>query len=248
MQVKERAIILLHGYATDKSDLICLKEELRKRYNYVHLENLPGHGEEDIKDFNAIDTMIYCRELCMKIFAKYYTVDIIGFSMGGAIATYLASQFNFNKVILLAPANKYLNFNIGISRINVLLEYLVSSKDSVQDQNEIKENFNTVVENDKKSLNLAFKQLLPNYTVHSLVAFRTIIDFCNLHLKNKVIDSKTLLIWGELDQLVPKKVIKYLTPIFPNLKVEILKDMSHLMLHSENRDEVSKLIYDFIDN
>ena len=48
-----------------------LYKELEKRYDYVHLENLTGHGDESIKEFNAIDTSIYCREQCMKLFKEY---------------------------------------------------------------------------------------------------------------------------------------------------------------------------------
>ena len=246
--LKERAIILIHGYATDKNDLMPLKEELKKRYNYVHLENLPGHGDQSIKDFNAIDTMIYCRETTARIFSRYEHVDIIGFSMGGAIATYLASVFNFDRVILLAPANKYLNFSMGHTRLEVLLEYLASRHDNKEHYENNKRQFDVILNNDKKSLKMGLEQLLPNYTLHSLIEFRTIIDYVNYHLHNKVIDTKTLLVWGELDQLVPQKVIKFLKPIFPNMKDVILKDMSHLMLHSDNRQEVCDIIYNFIDN
>ena len=246
--LKERAIILLHGYATDKSDLIVLKEELKKRYSYVCLENLPGHGEESIKNFNAIDTMIYVRELCQRTFKRFEHVDIIGFSMGGAIATYLANQFEFEHIVLLAPANKYLNFNIGPARINLFFEYLASRYDQKESAELEKQKFDIAVKNEKISLKMAINQLLPNYTIHSLTEFKTIIDYCNSHIKGHVCNSKTCLIWGELDQLVPQKVIKYLTPIFPNIETHILPDMSHLMLHSANYKEVSEIIYNFLDN
>lgn len=247
MQIK-KAIILLHGYATDKYDLMSIKDELEKRYDYVHLENLPGHGDESIKEFNAIDTIIYCREQCMKLFKEYYVVDILGFSMGGAIATYLATQFEFNHIILLAPANKYLNLNTGFSRINILFEYLSKSKDNLQNKENIERKFDYVVKNDKKSFDIALKQLLPNYTLHSLRAFRTIIDYCDYNLKNKVINTKTLLIWGSVDQLVPKKVIKFLLPHFPNMEVNIMDGISHLMLRSENYNDINQIILNFIDN
>ena len=245
--LKERAIILLHGYATNIDDLIVLKEELRKNYSYVCLQNLPGHGEEDIKKFNAIDTMIYVRDLCKKVFDKFEHVDIIGFSMGGAIATYLATIFEFEHVILLSPANKYLNFNIGPSRVSLFLEYLASRYDKKDAAQAEKDKFDIVLKNDKKSLKLALNQLLPNYTIHSLKEFKEIIDYCNAHIKGKVCNTKTCLIWGEMDQLVPQKVIKYLRPIFPKMEEHILKDMSHLMLHSDNYEEVTKIIYEFLN-
>ena len=245
--LKERAIILLHGYATDKNDLLVLKEELRKHYSYVCLHNLPGHGDESIKEFNAIDTMIYVRDLCKRTFERFEHVDIIGFSMGGAITTYLATIFEFDHVILLSPANKYLNFNIAPSRVTLFFEYLASRYDKNDVAEAEKKKFDTIVKNDKKSLKLAINQLLPNYTIHSLKEFKEIIDYCNAHIKGKVCNSKTLLIWGEMDQLVPQKVIKYLQPIFPNMEHYILKDMSHLMLYSDNYEEVTKIIYNFLN-
>ena len=149
----KKAVILIHGYATDKTDFAPLIPYLEGIYDYVCARNLQGHGldtKDHLLNFNAIDTIKNVDSWAEEMFKNYDRVDIIGFSMGGALSTYLATKHRFGKVVLLAPANKYINGAVGFSRTKLYFDYLktrISGKDAKQI-----EIHKEVIEDDKQGL------------------------------------------------------------------------------------------------
>ena len=56
----KKAVILIHGYATDKTDFAPLIPYLEGIYDYVCARNIQGHGldtKDHLLNFNAIDTI-----------------------------------------------------------------------------------------------------------------------------------------------------------------------------------------------
>ena len=106
--MKNNVIVLFHGFSTDKHDFDPIIPVLEKQYDDVICENLPGHDVKGLNGFTCVATMQYVDDLMHKLEKEYEQIDVMGFSMGGAIATYVASNFKVNKVVLLAPANIYL--------------------------------------------------------------------------------------------------------------------------------------------
>ena len=100
----KKAILLLHGFATDKTDFDPIIPYLEKMYDHIEINNLPGHDVLQLKD------------QMKKLQKEYEIVDVMGFSMGGALATYLASHFKVRNLVLLAPAVLYINANYPIAR------------------------------------------------------------------------------------------------------------------------------------
>ena len=110
-----KAILLIHGFATDIDDFYNIIPDLTKRYDYIELKNLPGHGKNsNLKQFDVEKTFACVEESAQKLLARFDEVDVIGFSMGGSLAAYLASKYHFNKIVLLAPANNYINWKLGL--------------------------------------------------------------------------------------------------------------------------------------
>lgn len=242
------AILLIHGYATDADDFKNIIEELHDRYQEVVAETLPSHLKRDhLKTFNVDEAISFFESQYESLIKKYGTIDIMGFSMGGAIATYLASKGNVENLILLAPANDYLNGHFPISKLKLFLDYLLStmSLESKDIKTYRKELFIDGLKDSQKSLDVALKKLLPNYTIHSLLTFKDVIKYCNSHIDS--IDSDTLIIYGTVDQLVPKSCIKHVARHCKQSKTVILPGISHLMLNSNNYEVVKDTILDFLD-
>ena len=86
-----------------------------------------------------------------------------------------------------------------------------------------------------------------HYNFHTLSTFIRVINEVNKNLKEKF-DNPTLIIWGELDQLVPKKSIEEIYKHIDNEKKKIVvyKDISHLMLGSKHANKIVREILDFI--
>lgn len=231
-----KALILFHGYTTDKSDLFPVYEYYKNKYDLVVSENFPGHDEnnKNLNGFNCIDTIVKAQTICEQVFAKYEVVDIVGYSMGGAIATAMTVDYNFNKIILLAPANKYLNSFTGISHMRFIYRFCILIR-----HRKFKKIFLSDIKTSLGMIPSGFKKV----THKSVFNFMMIIKYCNDKLKssNDKIASVSI-IWGKLDSLVPHSSLVFLGKYFSNTTIYELEGVSHMLLKSEFHDEVLSII------
>lgn len=237
-----RAAILIHGFLTNVDDFKNLVPSLEEIYDLVYLYEIPGHSiPPRYKYFNTKDTFKTLLETYDKLSLEYNGIDCIGFSMGGALATYLESVRKINNLVLLAPANKYLNFKIFRNRIkliNSLKQAIKVNKGKDETISTYKEKLKAIEKDDKISQEMAFKMLFPHYSIHNLSTFRAIVKKCNEEIIS--INCPCLIIWGRLDQLVPYESVKELYDICvnDNKKLVVYDDISHLMLNSYNHQKI----------
>lgn len=100
-----KAVLMIHGYIGAPTDYGRLSQLLSRLGYTVSVPLLPGHGR-DPRSFSEITSA----ELIKFVSAEYERlkqsheeVIVIGFSMGGALATILENQYSFYTLILLAP-------------------------------------------------------------------------------------------------------------------------------------------------
>lgn len=245
-----KAIFLIHGFLTNKDDFKAIVPSLNEMYDKVYLYEAPGHTlEPNYALFNVNDTFKTLLKAYDELAKDYDTIDVIGFSMGGALATYLQSVRRVRNLVLLAPANKYINPKLLGERLKFITQNhkdMIKMKDTnPKAYDYIKNNMDALKKDDKNAMTLAFKYLFPNWTIKNLSTFTKIINKCNKELI--AITSPTLIIWGKLDQLVPYDSIKYLESLmFSNSEVVIYDDISHLMLNSENNNKIIDKICNFL--
>ena len=232
-----KAVILIHGFITSPKDFNPLYGFLNKNYDLVYKVYLPGHKDnEPYKNFKVDATFNTILDAYDNIAQNYSNIDVIGFSLGGALASYLASVRKIDKLVLLSPANKFLRIGFyhkyrkNIHSLKVRYKILKKKKDLRANTYKIK--FNDLKINNKRSIKMALFDLFPHYTIKNLLVFSHIIRRVNKNLLQ--IDSKTLICWGELDQLVPIRSIEFLRKYINNLKINIYPYLSHLMLSSCN--------------
>ncbi len=234
-----KAVILIHGFLTNYLDFAPIIPYLEKEYDYVSKYIVPGHDiPPNYKLFRVKDTFDTLLKTYDELKKDYKDIDVIGFSMGGALASYLQSVREVSKLVLLSPANKYLNFSLLHNRLQ--FRHLLNTISDKQEKELNKEIFNN---NDKVAMKMMLKELLPNYNIHNLKTFMDIVKICNKELL--AITCPSLIIWGKLDQLVPYSSVKYLYDISLNKKeLVIYDDISHLMLLSENNQKIiDKIMY-----
>ena len=239
-----KAVLLLHGFLTDSDDFKNIFPGLESRYDYVCKLTFPGHGvNEDYIDFEVDNTFSCMLNAFDELKDKYETIDVIGFSMGGALATYLSNVREFNKLVLLAPANKFFNLRMPTNKLKYMFLSLFG-KNKLNTSLDVKDMYI----DDVKSLNMGMKRLIPNYNVHTLFTFIRIINKCNKECKE--IKNPTLIVWGKLDQFVPIKSAQFDYELCTNKekKLVILDSISHLMLSSSYNKHIISSIFDFLDN
>jgi carboxylesterase len=252
----KKAIILIHGFMTDPTDFDPIMEDLHKHYDYVRRFLLPGHGKDaDHKKFTKEATIAYVEREFDKVAKKYPIVDIIGFSLGGALGTYLSNIRSFNKLVLLAPANKYVSPFGGLRRVmqvvkKVQNEIQIDKEKLTKIEKKHLDIFNQIIKEavvrDSKLVKFAIDEVLPRYTHSAIYHFIRTIQTCNKKLSK--IKNPTLIVWGYLDEIVPKSaaMYDYERCVHPNRKLVILENMGHMMFRSDNNEELKSIILEFL--
>ena len=103
---KEAIIIAIHGFGKRRTDEYTpLVERLSSRYDL----RLPNLFDQRFANDNIWHNWVSrAEEEIIKAKNEKREIILIGYSMGGVIASYLASKFAIKKLILLAPAFEYL--------------------------------------------------------------------------------------------------------------------------------------------
>ncbi len=117
----KKAILIIHGFAGGTYDEEKLANYLELNRNFdVFQFTLPGHNR-NLSKANYMDWINYSEDMLKWLIAKrYYNIYLIGHSMGGVIATYLASKYKeVKKLVLAAPSFQYLSVvkdNLNITK------------------------------------------------------------------------------------------------------------------------------------
>lgn len=103
------ALLCIHGLLSSGDDYKYLKNVLNDYYDYIHIPDLPGHGNNNMK-FEVDNTLSYVLGEYDKLSVRYDKIDVIGYSMGGVLGAFLSQHRNINRLILLAPALNYISY------------------------------------------------------------------------------------------------------------------------------------------
>ncbi|MDD3048687.1 MAG: alpha/beta fold hydrolase [Bacilli bacterium] len=228
----KKAVLMIHGFGGGTWENEYLANYLTFNYKYdVYAFTLPKHQQEIISSVNFEEWIEASRLQLEHLIKKYNTVYLVGHSMGGVIASYLATEYKqVKKIVLLAPAFEYLNLK--------------------QNTNDLR---NVYIPKDKNAKIKVREGLYKDLVTKMLkLPIPTMIQFTRLVKKYRhyiyKIKRPTLIIHGTEDEIVPissseevfEKIIakkKYIT------KIEKGK---HRLLSSDRQDEISKYISSFL--
>lgn len=224
------ACILIHGYTGGPYEIQPLADYLNEKTNWkIYVPTLPGHGETLALDDLTYDEWLKAvEELFLELKEMYETIYVIGFSMGGMIAGYLAGKHKVDKLVLLAAARKY------ISVRHLAEEFGDVITDALKGQltdNEFYTNFR------KK------REAVP---LRANIEFAKLIRYTKPYLKK--INVPVLIVQGQGDPVVPAKSIDYLNKeIQSEVKEVVLFDQSeHRLCLASDKDVLNELVYNFL--
>lgn len=116
-------VLFIHGFTGGPFEVRPLVNFLKKETDWqISLPTLPGHGLPlDLGKVSA-DSWLMEAELGLKKLQKEVDrVIVVGFSMGGLIAMYLALRYKFDKLVLLSAAAKYISPRILLKELGIML-------------------------------------------------------------------------------------------------------------------------------
>ena len=226
--LKKKAILLIHGFAGGAYDYGDLPNDLELINNYkVFTYTLPGHNKSIINNVTKEDWIKKSEYQIEKIINHgYKDIYVIGHSMGGVIASYLASRYKeVKKLVLAAPAFQYFKFENN--KINILESIKVVP--------------NLFKDYDKAEvISRIFK--VPVSTIRE---FTSLVKEHHDDIKN--IKCPTLIIHGTKDEIVPNSSTLY---VYDNIKSSSVmlvefENLTHNLFINDRYNEIKNLIINY---
>ena len=226
-----KAILLIHGFAGGNYDYGDLGNDLQLFRNFdVYTFTLPGHEKTKINDVTKEDWIRAAEIQLEKIINNgYKKIYVIGHSMGGIIASHLASKYSeVSKLVLAAPAFKYLSFKDD--KLDVI--------GSIKKVPRIFQEYDS-----EEVISRILKQPIPTV--------KEFMDLVEVHTNDiKKITIPTLIIYGLNDEIIPIDSVNY---VFDNIKSSSvtlieLENLNHNLFVNNRYEDVKKIIVSFLVN
>ena len=193
------SLVLLHGWAFNRDIFQSLIDKYKANYRITVID-LPGHGRSRDIDGNIES---WCNELT-KIIPEQSI--LLGWSLGGLLSTYIASQIEISKLILVAATPCLINnenWNYGISS-EVFDQFAINLKN---DSTKSLKRFVSLQSKDKSQLQELYKSIQKYPASHSALntGLEIIINSDLRDIYKDIAVPKTTIL-GSLDTLVPVKI------------------------------------------
>ena len=227
-----KAILIIHGFVGGIYDFDNLPNLLELKRNFdVYAFTLPGHEKHIVKDVKHDDWLKAAEDqIKFLIDHNYKEIYLIGHSMGGVIATHLASKYpQVKKLVLAAPAFRYFCFKEG--------------KVNIKGINDTIKNMPHVMKEEGKRKTIERIQKTPLAT---MIEFTKLVSKCEKDPEK--ITCPVLIIHGLSDTTVPEESTNYVhdkVKSKTNILVNI-KGVPHACFVKNRKDEVKELIIDFL--
>lgn len=230
MKYFAKAILIIHGFSGDFSDNEFLANKLQLDSEFdVYSITLPGHDKVVLKDVTYDEWVTEAKNMCEHLLRHYSNLYLVGHSMGGVIASYLATQYNIKKLVLLAPAFEYFNFDQIKEDITDVKGFIKTYKD--------KENVN------------AYQVILSKLLV---VPMKTKNEFTKLVIEYKGsianVTCPVLFLHGTIDEVVPisSSYYGFYTTASKQKYFGKVNGARHALIKSSKKKEVINCTYRFL--
>ena len=222
--------LCLHGFTGGPYEIEPISEYLEKHTDWVlSVPTYPGHGTElSLHGRTHTEWLEEAERSFLELRKKADTIYIVGFSMGGMIAGYLASKYGCDKLILLNASAYYLNPGQMIKDV----ADMISSGFSGQ----LKDH----------ELYKRYKKKFKDTPFSATREFRKLVKLLKPEFSQ--VSAPTLIIQGECDGLVPRKSAEYLYGAIAatNKRICYFKESKHMICHDVEKDQLIDEVYQFL--
>jgi len=222
--------LIIHGFTGGPYEIDPLRTYLEEHTDWrVEVPVLTGHGDElDLEDVPYEVWLEDAKQALEALQASCDRVYVIGFSMGGMIAAYLAGTHDIDKLVLLSTARRYLSFKY--------LSYYVGKMIGDGFKGKLQEN----------EMYLHYKSKIGQVPFRSNIEFMKLIHDTKDYLED--ITSPVLIAQGQRDGLVPYKTVYALEDEIGSKEKEVVffEESDHLICLGDNANILVRIIYEFL--
>lgn len=225
--------LIIHGYTGGPYEVEPLTTYLDEQTNWeILVPTLPGHGETlALEDVSYEKWLQAAENSLQKLKKKYAQVYLIGFSMGGMIAAYLAAKFKVDKLVLLATAGKIFSLRQLTLDIGGVITDRVKG---------------TLRENQNYQ---RYKRKIGKIPLKSNIEFLKLVRYTREYLKD--IESPVFIAQGIRDGIVPSSTASYLDreiTISSQKEIVLFEKSDHLICWGEDKDTLNGMVHNFLLN
>ena len=223
--------LCLHGFSGNPREIDAITSYLQKKNWLVYSPTLPGHGSKDSLRGVNYKHWVYAATVAVEeLMKRCEKVFVIGFSMGGMIASYVASIYPVDRLVLLSSSAYYLNPK---QILQIVGGWVI-------------EGLKGELEDDK--LYQLYRQKIMETPIAATRQFTRMVKELRGHLKN--IKVPTLIVQGESDGLVPPKSAAYIYEQIQSEEKQLyyFPKAKHYIWFGEEKDDLLKRIDDFLSN
>jgi carboxylesterase len=217
-----KGCLLIHGFTGSVYEIYPLVEHLKKETDWmIYTPILAGHGEEEsLKEASWRDWIASAEVELQKMEEQCDEIYVIGFSMGGLIASYLASKYSITKLVLLSPAVYCINPQLLIRDISDMVRDFFKDQPSAS---------NSITR---------YKHKIKNTPLKAVYNFRRLVK--GLRPSIAKIKVPVLIIQGVKDNLVQPRGAQYIFDHVQSKEKEILylKESKHMICLDCESDQI----------
>lgn len=229
-------VLLIHGFTSSPYEYSDLAPYLAKKNITVYAPLIKGHGTspENLATTNDKDWLDSMRKAFKKLKKECDHTYIVGTSMGGNIAIILASEFDINGLILIAPPLVFRKERFWKASYQVM---------------RLLKNFQKKRLNHKTLKNVKIRKGYYDKIPLNVIKFVTKI-IIEAKLKLKEVDVPTLVMQSTDDVWVHHESINFIKNNIKskNVKAVLFEDAYHVLIMEKDNEKYSKEIYEFIQN
>jgi len=233
---RSKGVMLIHGYTGSPSEMILLARKFEEKGLSVCCPRLSGHGT-NYKDFCQTSREDWTRSVIehyLEFSSHVEEVSLIGLSLGGILASYLAFLFKNKKLALLATPYEYPDKKFKYLKLISFFKKTVKQPNSAPALNKTENKKYLIYYNDF-------------YFIPSLLELKKMIQ--TFHKIVRKIDSDTIIFQSQKD-----KIVSFRSPqiIFnkvrsKNKRLIYLKKSNHVLSLDWELEDIFQQIYEFFD-
>ncbi|KQL17620.1 alpha/beta fold hydrolase [Cytobacillus solani] len=220
----------IHGFTGSPYEVEPLASYLKDRTDWeIVVPTLPGHGDKlELKGIEYKKWIEHAEHELQRLIEKCETVYVIGFSMGGLIASYLSVHYPVAKLVLLSAAAYYVNPKQLFKDIGEILRDAAKGR---------------LTENE---LFIRYRRKIKATPITATIQFRRLVASIRPILSQVTIP--TLIAQGEIDGVVPPKSAEYLYNRIgtTSKKLIFFKKSKHLICHCEESEDLFMEVHQFL--
>jgi len=222
--------ILLHGFTGSPAEVEPLARELERRGYRTLCPVLAGHcaTKREMEQVTAYE-WVHCVELILqKELAASQSIHLIGFSMGGLIATQLAQKYDVLSLTLLSTPIYYTNPKQLFKRLAEAIKSKAQSGNMYSDFR-------------------SYLSKVSDTPLRSVAHFRRLVQTTKPTFANVKVPA--LIFQGMLDDLAEPRSATYIYENIGSVVKELrwFEHSPHLLCLGDEKEDVARAVGDFVD-